>query len=204
VGDAFVWLALSAAVAVVALVWRRVFPKPFPPWLTPILDTRFRRRTFSPELAAERHGISDGMRVLEIGPGNGYLTAIARRRVGPTGMLICLDIQLPMLQKLRRTLGEETPALVSASGSRLPLRDGSIDLAFLCDVLGEIPDKKGAFHELHRILKPGGTLAITEALPDPDYVRASVLTGLARGSGFLPAERFGSWFQYTQRFTRVQ
>ena len=185
-------------------MWRRAFPKPFPPWLAPILDTRLRRRTLSPELAAERHGISGGMRVLEVGPGNGYFTAVARERAGPTGLLICLDIQLPMLQKLRKTLGVETPALVCASGSQLPLRDCSLDLVFLCDVLGEIPDKEGAIREFHRILKPGGTLAVTEALPDPDYVRASVVAGLARGAGFLPAERFGRWFQYTQRFTRTR
>ena len=197
------WTTVVTALVAVAVTWRRIFPKPFPPWLTPILDTRFRRRTLSPELAAERHGIKDGERVLEIGPGNGYLTVAARRRAGPTGALICLDLQFPMLRKLRTTLGDETPPLVCASGSELPLREESMDLVFLCEVLGEIPDKEGAFREFHRIIRPGGTLAITEALPDPDYVRAPVLSRLARTAGFLATQRFGSWFQYTQRFTRT-
>jgi len=188
----------------VYLAWQRRSPRPFPPWMTPLLHSPLRRRSFSPEAAAERHGLAPGMCVLEVGPGDGYLTLAAIDRISPGGRLVCLDLQLAMLRKLRRALGSRAPALVCASGSRLPLRDGSIDLAFLCDVLGEIPDKQGAFHELHRILKPGGTLAITEGLPDPDYVRASVLTRLALGSGFVPAERFGNWFQYTQRFTRAQ
>jgi ubiquinone/menaquinone biosynthesis C-methylase UbiE len=170
--------------------------------MTPILDTPARRRKFSPELAAERHGIEEGMRVLEIGPGGGYLTSAARQRVGPTGKLICLDIQPAMLEKLRGILGAEAPPLVCASGSELPLRDGSLDLVFLCEVLGEIRDKRGALDELYRVIRPGGTLAVTEGMPDPDYVRCSVLTALAVDAGFEPAERSGGWSLYTQRFTR--
>jgi ubiquinone/menaquinone biosynthesis C-methylase UbiE len=172
--------------------------------MTPILDTSSRRKKFSPELAAARHGIEEGMRVLEIGPGGGYLTAAARQRVGPTGKLICLDIQLSMLQKLRRILGVETPTMICASGSELPLGDGSMDLVFLCEVLGEIRDKRGTLDELYRVIRPGGTLAVTEGMPDPDYVRSSVLTSLAVGAGFVPADRFGSWSLYTQRFTRPE
>ena len=199
--SALFWLVILG-LAVAAILWQRAFPKPFPPWLTPILDTRFRRRTLSPEVAAERHGIESGMRVLEIGPGHGYLTAAAQRRAGASGSLICLDIQPAMLRKLRSTLGESTPPLVCASGSQLPLRTGSIDLIFLCEVLGEIPDKEQAFCEFRRVLKPGGTLAVTEALPDPDYVRSSVLARLARQAGFEPVVRVGNWLQYTQRLTR--
>jgi len=190
------------ALAGVVMYRRWVYPAPLPPWMTPLLDTPSRRKKFSPELAAERHGIEEGMRVLEIGPGGGYLTAAARQRVGPTGMLVCLDIQLAMLQKLRRILGPQTPPLVCASGAVLPLGDGSVDLIFLCEVLGEIRDKRGALKELHRVIRPGGTLAVTEAMPDPDYVRCSVLTALAVDAGFEPAERFGRWSLYTQRFTR--
>lgn len=201
--SALLWLAVLAALAVAAVAWRRAFPKPFPPWLTPILDTRFRRRTLSPEIAAERHGIEAGMRVLEIGPGHGYLTEAARRRAGPRGSLVCLDVQPAMLRKLRSAVGTSTPPLVCASGSQLPFREASMDLVFLCEVLGEIPDKEAAFRELGRVIKPRGTLAVTEALPDPDYVRSSILQGLARNAGFESAERFGNWFQYTQRLTRT-
>jgi ubiquinone/menaquinone biosynthesis C-methylase UbiE len=199
--SALLWVVILG-VAVAAILCQRAFPKPFPPWLTPILDTRFRRRTLSPEVAAERHGIESGMRVLEIGPGHGYMTAAAQRAAGASGTLICLDIQPAMLRKLRSTVGESTPPLVCASGSQLPLRTGSIDLIFLCEVLGEIPDKEQAFCECRRVLKPGGTLAVTEALPDPDYVRSSVLARLARQAGFEPLVRVGNWFQYTQRLIR--
>ena len=49
----------------------------------------------------------------------------------------------------------------------LPFAEGSASEFFLSHVLGEIPDRAGALAEYARVLRPGGTLAITEGLPDP-------------------------------------
>lgn len=99
-------------------------------------------------------------------------------------------------------MGACGPALVCASGSALPFRDAVFDLIFLVAVLGEIPDKEGAVRESARALRRGGTLAVTESLPDPDYVRAAVLQQLANRAGLEVRDRFGSWLHYTQRLTR--
>jgi ubiquinone/menaquinone biosynthesis C-methylase UbiE len=184
----------------VYLAWQRRSPRPFPPWMTPLLHSPLRRRSFSPEAAAERHGLAPGMRVLEVGPGDGYLTPAAIERISPGGRLVCLDVQPAMLRKLRRALGTRAPALVSASGSQLPFRSQTFDLVFLSHVLGEIPDRAGALAEYARILRPGGTLAVTEGLPDPDFIRCSRLVRMARLAGFVPAEHFGRALHYTQRF----
>ncbi|HKA43487.1 MAG TPA: class I SAM-dependent methyltransferase [Burkholderiales bacterium] len=168
--------------------------------MTPVLHSPLRRRNFSPEVAAGRHGVASGMTVLEVGPGDGYLTVAAADRTSPGGRLICLDLQLAMLRKLRKALGVRTPPLVCASGSQLPFRANAFDLVFLSQVLGEIPDRTGALSEYARVLRPSGTLAITEGLPDPDFIRCARLVRMARGAGFRPAERFGRTFYYTQRF----
>ncbi len=168
--------------------------------MTPLLHSPLRRRNFSPEAAAERHGLAPGMRVLEVGPGDGYLPLAAIDRIGPGGRLVCLDLQLPMLLKLRRALGSRTPALVCASGSQLPFRSQAFDLTFLSHVLGEIPHRTAALAEYARVLRPTGTLAITEGLPDPDFIRAGRLIRMARAAGFHPAERFSYTLYYTQRF----
>ena len=194
-------LAALAALALVAyLAFRRRSPSPFPPWLTPILHAPYRRRYFSPARAADRHGLAPGQTVLEVGPGDGYLTGTAGERVAPGGRLVCLDVQLAMLRKLRSALGGRTPPLVCASGSELPFRSGAFDLVFLVHVLGEIPDRAGALAECARVLRAGGTLAVTEGLPDPDFIRGPRLVRMAQAAGLRAGERFGGRLHYTQRF----
>jgi len=195
-------LAASLVAFLVYLAWQRRSPRPFPPWMTPLLHSPLRRRSFSPEAAAERHGVAPGMTVLEVGPGDGYLTVAAVDRATPGGRLVCLDVQLGMLRKLRKALGSRTPPLVCASGSQLPFRPGAFDLVFLSHVLGEIPDRAAALAEYARVLRPSGTLAITEGLPDPDFIRCARLVRMAGCAGFVPGERFGRALHYTQRFHR--
>jgi ubiquinone/menaquinone biosynthesis C-methylase UbiE len=193
------WLLAGAiALAVVARLRSKLHPRAFPPWLTPILESPWRE----PARILERSGLAPGERVLEVGPGAGYLSQFALERLGASGRLVCLDLQIAMLRKVRARLGARTPGLVQASGSALPFRDGVFDRSFLVSVLGEIPDPAAALAEQARVLRPGGVLAVTEGIPDPDYVRGPVLLRLADGAGLRPAERFGSWVQYTQRLVR--
>jgi len=52
---------------------------------------------------------------------------------------------------------------------KLPFDDNSFDVVYTVTVLQELPDKNRALKEMKRVLKPGGILAVTEFLPDPDY-----------------------------------
>ena len=111
-------------------------------------------------------GIRGGQTVLELGPGPGYYTVEASRLVGDTGRVLCLDLQRGMLDLLRPRLSENgvtNADMVIADATRLPLADGSVDLAFLITVLGEVPDRPAALAALRRVLKPGGTLAFGES-----------------------------------------
>jgi SAM-dependent methyltransferase len=198
--DTTALVALAALALLAYLVWQRRSPRPFPTWMTPILHAPYRKRYFSPERAAERHGLAPGEVVLEVGPGDGYLTGAALERIAPGGRLVCLDVQLSMLRKLRAALGDRTPPLVQASGSELPFRGGAFDRIFLVHVLGEIPDRAGALAECARVLRPGGTLAVTEGLPDPDFIGGARLLRMAGAAGLRAAERFGGRLHYTQRF----
>ena len=198
------WLLLGVAALGLGgfLAWRRRQPTPFPPWLTPLLATPWRRRYFSPEEAAARHGIRPGMRVLEIGPGGGYLTGAAADLLGAAGRLVCLDVQQAMLRKLRSSLAPRSICSVAASGSQLPFRNEAFDLVYLVHVLGEIPDRSGALRECARVIRPDGVVAVTEGLPDPDFIRGARLLRMASEVGLLPTERFGGRWHYTQRFAK--
>ncbi|MEN8182982.1 MAG: methyltransferase domain-containing protein [Myxococcota bacterium] len=190
-------LGIIVALIAIARVRSLVAPRAFPPWMTPLLETPGRDRG----RILERAGVARGERVLEIGPGGGFITEKALERVGETGRLVCLDIQIEMLRKVRERLGDGAE-LVCASGSQLPFRDGAFQRAFLVSVLGEIPDKRRACAELFRVLGPAGELAIEEGIPDPDYIRTPVLRRLVEQAGFQTRERVGSWARYTQRFAR--
>lgn len=74
------------------------------------------------------------------------------------GRRICVDLSLAALQAARRKIGD-SGVFLQGDLTRLPLQSGSVDAATCNHVIYQIPDpelQKRAFHELWRVLKPGG------------------------------------------------
>jgi ubiquinone/menaquinone biosynthesis C-methylase UbiE len=143
-------------------------------------------------------GIGSGQTVVEIGPGTGFYSVEAARRVGSGGRLLCLDLQEPMLGRTRaRVAAARLRAhVVQADALALPLRSGSADHVFLVTVLGELPDRPTALAEIRRVLRPGGHLSVSEQLPDPDFLTPGTLRRELRVAGFVE-ERTRGWLCYT-------
>ncbi len=155
----------------------------------------------------DRIGIRSGERVLELGPGPGAFTIDAARRAGPEGRLTVVDIQPEMIAKVEarlRVAGVKNVETRVADAYGLPLADSSIDRAFLVTVLGEIPDPKRALAELHRVIRPGGVLSITEEFLDPDYPLALETIRLLESAGFQLCRRGGNLWMYTLNFERIE
>jgi SAM-dependent methyltransferase len=174
---------------------------PCPASLAWLVDNPIRR--YYMRAVLDRVGIRPGERVLELGPGPGTLTVEAARRVGPAGQLIAVDIQPRMIAQMQervRGAGLINVEPCVADACQLPLDDASVDRAFLIAVLPEIPDQAGALAELHRILKPHGSLSITEEFLDPDYVFAFETIRRAEAAGFKLDQRSGSFLLYTLNF----
>ena len=177
---------------------------PCPASLSWIVDNPIRRRYMRPVLG--RIGICPGERVLELGPGPGAFTLGAAQRVGTEGRLIAVDIQPEMIAQVERRVGEAGLTNVEtqvASAHSLPLYSESVDRAFLITVLPEIPDRLRALAELHRVLRPGGMLSITEEFYDPDYLFLTETIRLVEAAGFRFEERFGNLWVYTANFRKV-
>jgi ubiquinone/menaquinone biosynthesis C-methylase UbiE len=136
-----------------------------------------RRLVASPERVLAAFGIGSGERVLEIGPGTGFYSVVAARRVGPSGRVVCLDIQKEMLRSTRERVGGAggSADFIRGDAQVLPLRSASLDHVYLITVLGELPDRDNALREIRRVLRPGGHLSVSEQFPDPDFITIRAL-----------------------------
>jgi SAM-dependent methyltransferase len=182
---------------VLAVVWRRRHPSPYPPRIAFLLDIPVPGLRPNPSRLAERLAPDPAMRILEIGPGSGVYTN-ALLELKPPPRLVCLDLQPAMLKTLRRRFGERTPDLVCADASALPFRNRSVDRILLVSVLGEVPARDSALRECSRLLADDGALVVAESVIDPDYIAPRTLTREARDAGLISGDRHGSWMSYTQ------
>jgi ubiquinone/menaquinone biosynthesis C-methylase UbiE len=172
-----------------------------------MLVTPLRYRFMPPGPIVDRLGLSLGDTALELGPGPGYFTPEAGSLVGRDGRILCVDLQPGMLALLRDRLHEQDVSnarLIAGDATRLPLVDGSVDAAFLVTVLGEVPDRPAALHELRRVLKPGGRLSFVEMLGDPDYVAVDALRDLCGAFGFEVVDHEPRWYGYSMTFAAPQ
>ena len=59
---------------------------------------------------------------------------------------------------------------MQGDGTRLPFADGTFDRIIASEVLEHIPDDQAALDELARVLRPGGTMAVTVPAWLPEQV----------------------------------
>jgi ubiquinone/menaquinone biosynthesis C-methylase UbiE len=144
-----------------------------------------------------------GDTVLELGPGPGYYTAEASQIVGPNGRIFAVDIQRGMIERLMSRVDASNLDALVADATHLPLRDATVDRAYLVTVLGEVPDPLAALVELRRVLAPAGVLAIDETMRDSDYIRVKTLRGLCSKTGFEQVAHHRSPLGYTALYRRA-
>lgn len=109
--------------------------------------------------------IGPGDTVLDIGSGSGTDTLIASRMVGETGKVWALDMTPDMLTRLRETLEEggiDHVETIEADAENIPLPDNSVDVVTSNGVLNLVPDKRKAFAEIFRVLKPEGRVQLAD------------------------------------------
>ncbi len=116
----------------------------------------------------DRLGLRPGDRVLDMGCGAGRHAFEAFRRGGD---VVAFDQDGDELARVLDVLGAmrdagEAPAGAEADIKQgdalsLPFADGEFDRVVAAEVLEHIPDDVAAMSELARVLRPGGTMAVT-------------------------------------------
>jgi len=117
-------------------------------------DMAFRRRA---RMLLDYLSLQEGDRVIDVGCGMGvYLMLMTRLR---RPQLYGLDLER---NRLRRAHAEVAAArLVSADIRRLPFAPEAFDKALMSEVLEHVPDDEAALGAVHRLLRPGGVLAVS-------------------------------------------
>ena len=201
-------LGAIVLLAVVVRLYLKLHSQPAPPIIGPFLNSPLRRLTQPPPRVIERSGVKPGMTILDLGCGSGAFTLPAARVVGEQGKVYALDIQPAMLRQLERRLARQrnhdigNVALKQASAYKLPFADESLDLVMSVAAFHEIPDKLRALREVMRILKKGGTLALTELILDPDYPLDTTTIKEGEAAGFTLEAKLGNFWDYTVRFKK--
>ena len=125
----------------------------------------------------DRLGLQAGDRLLDLGCGFGRHAFEALRR-GST--VVACDMAYPELVQVvntadaMREAGEIAPGLsctsVNGDGTQLPFADGAFDRIIASEVMEHVPDDMAALDELTRVLRPGGTIAITIPAELPEKI----------------------------------
>ena len=116
-------------------------------------------------------GLGSGQNVLEVGCGPGFFTIPAAKIVGETGNILALDVNPFAVEHVRQkieTAGITNAQTLLANAAQTNLPDHSFDLTFLFGLGRPIGDMDKMWSELHRLLKPGGTLSIEGRLRPPN------------------------------------
>ncbi|MCG6873632.1 MAG: methyltransferase domain-containing protein [Betaproteobacteria bacterium] len=102
-----------------------------------------------------------GEKVVDAGSGGGFDCFVAAQQVGPTGKVVGIDMLPEMLDRSRTAaglMGLEHVEFREGLLERIPVPDGWADVVISNGVINLCADKKEAFSELWRVMRPGGRL----------------------------------------------
>jgi ubiquinone/menaquinone biosynthesis C-methylase UbiE len=115
-----------------------------------------------------RLGLTDGMKVVDIGAGSGFYTMEAARIVGKNGRVYAVDVQKNILERLRTnglTSGLTNIEVVWGNAEKIggtKIREGIADRVIASNVLFQIEKPDDFSLEIKRLLKPGGKVLLVD------------------------------------------
>jgi len=141
-------------------------------------------------LPTEHAGIKKGNTVVDLGSGAGNDVFVARSIVGDEGKVIGLDMTEEMVEKANANkikVGFKNVEFRLGEIESMPLENNTADVVISNCVLNLVPDKRKAFSEIFRILKPGAHFCVSDIvlkgeLPEGLQKSAEMYAGCVAGA----------------------
>jgi SAM-dependent methyltransferase len=119
--------------------------------------------------------LEEGDTVLDLGSGGGIDVLLSAQRVGPAGKVYGLDMTEEMLTLAnanKAKSGLENVEFLKGFIEAIPLPASTVDVVISNCVINLSADKKTVFEEMHRVLKPGGRIGISDVVASSDLTPA--------------------------------
>ena len=129
--------------------------------------------------ALQRAGLKPGADVLDVGMGTGLVAHEILRITNEPHRLIGVDPSPGMMAQAKLPA---TVRCLEGTAERLPVADASVDFLVMGYALRHITDLEAAFHEFHRVLRPGGTLLVLEISKPRGTIANALLKAYMRGA----------------------
>jgi arsenite methyltransferase len=113
--------------------------------------------------------LREGERVLDLGSGGGIDVLLSARRVGPTGKAYGLDMTDEMLAlalRNAREAGATNVEFLKGYIEDVPLPAGTVDVIISNCVINLSTDKPRVFAEMHRVLRGGGRIGVSDVVAE--------------------------------------
>ena len=120
-------------------------------------------------------------RILEVAAGTGVVTRELARTLPADVSIVATDLNQPMLDRAIADGIARPVEWQRADAMRLPFDDGAFDVVVCQFGAMFFPDKSAAFAEVRRVLRPGGTFALSvwDRIEENDFA-ATVTSALAQ------------------------
>ncbi len=104
-------------------------------------------------------GPEKGQQVLDVGTGTGLVAHLIAPRVSP-GLVMGIDLS-PQMLAIARTRARRNEQYVGMAAEQLVFRPETFDIVTMGEALAYLADPAAGLAEAHRVLRPGGRLAVS-------------------------------------------